>query len=51
MLDLLRNSVPNVRQCVFDKGSRELDSSKTSIELTNTICVLLSLNSKQKSIL
>ncbi len=51
VLGLLRNSVPSVRQCVLGKGSRELDPSKTSIELANTVCVLLSLNSKQKSIL
>jgi len=36
---------------VFGKGSRELDLSKTSIELANTICALLSLDSKQKSVL
>jgi len=36
---------------MFDKELRELDSSKTNIILANTICVLLSLNSKQKKII
>ncbi len=51
VLDLLRNSVFSVYQCVFGKELRKLDLSRTSIELANTVCVLLSLNSKQESIL
>ncbi len=49
MLDLLRNSVFNVHQCVFDKGLRELDLRKTNIKLTNTICALLLLIANEKA--
>ncbi len=51
MLGLLRNNVLNVRQYVFDKESRELDSIKTNIRLTNTIYALLSFDSKRENVL
>ncbi len=50
MLDLLRNSVPSVRQCVFGKELRELDLRRTSIGSTNIVCAsLLLIASKEAS--
>ena len=49
MLDLIRNSVLNVRQYIFDKEMRKLDLRKTSIELTNLICALSFLKASEKA--
>ncbi len=49
MLDLLRNSISSVRQCVFDKESHKLDLRKTSIESTNIVCASSLLITNEKA--
>ncbi len=49
MLGLLRNSVFNVHQYVFNKELYKLDLRKTNIKLTNIICALSLLVASEKA--